>query len=112
VGGEAVSGLMAQCTLLPNFNNTVGLVVGPGNGMRVSHVAVIGPKKAYRGNLNPNGVGIGNAAALGGAHGTTIDHTYVGNFYMLHQSSVNGGCCLSDQNRCDSISGGKHIRDY
>ena len=48
VGDKAVSGTKAQCTLSPNFNNSVGLVVGSGNGMRVSHVAVVGPNTAYR----------------------------------------------------------------
>jgi hypothetical protein len=93
------------CTLRPNFNDKVAFLVGPGQHMKVSGIAVIGPSGGYRGNQNVNGVGIGIAGGGGGAHHTILENTWVENFYTLYKTDANGACCLSDSNYFNSVSG-------
>jgi hypothetical protein len=93
------------CTLRPNFNDRVAFLVGSGQHMKVSGIAVIGPNNAYRGNLNSAGVGIGIAGGSGGAHHTIVEDTWVENFYTLYKTDANSGCCLSDSNYFKSVSG-------
>jgi hypothetical protein len=93
------------CQLRPNFNNNIAFIVGPGHDMKVSGISVIGPNNGYRGNLNTSGIGIGIAGGGGGAHHTIIENTFVANFYQLYMTDANGGCCLSDSNNFDHVSG-------
>ena len=86
------------CQLLAQSNNNVAFIVGPGQHMKVSDVAVIGPNNAYRGNQSSTGIGIGIAGSNGGAHDTTIENVHVENFYTGMATNANNGCCLSDSN--------------
>lgn len=93
------------CQIQPSFNNAVAFIVGPGQGMRVSDIAVLGPNNGYRGNLNPRGVGIGIAGGNGGASNTLIRDTFVRYFYSLYMTDANSGCCLADSNAFEHIGG-------
>jgi hypothetical protein len=93
------------CQVRPTFNNAVAFIVGPGQGMRVSDIAVVGPNNCYRGNCDPNGVGIGIAGGSGGASNTLIRDTFVRYFYVLYMTDANAGCCLADSNTLDHVGG-------
>lgn len=93
-----------SCQISATFDDGVALVVGPGQGMRVSDIAVRGPNSAYRCNLSPDGVGIGIAGGNGGASDTLIQNTFVRYFFALYKTSVNGGV-LSDSNSFDHVGG-------
>jgi Pectate lyase superfamily protein len=98
-GDPASGGVHLQgCILQPNFNNNIAFIVGTGNSMRVSDIAVVGPNNAYRGNLNASGVGIGIACGSGGATGTLIENTYVRYFYSDYKTCAIGNGSLSDSN--------------
>lgn len=99
-GGVHLSG----CILTPNFNNNIAFIVGTGNSMRVSDIAVIGPNNAYRGNLNSSGVGIGVACGSGGATGTLIEDTYVRYFYSDYKTCAIGHDSLSDSNTFRNVA--------
>jgi hypothetical protein len=98
--GDPASGAvhLQGCILQPDFNNGIALLVGTGNSMRVSDIAVVGPNNAYRGNLNSAGVGIGIACGSGGATGTLIENTYVRYFYQNYATCAMGNGSLSDSN--------------
>jgi Pectate lyase superfamily protein len=100
-GGVQLSG----CRIEPIFNNAVAFMVGTGQGMRVSDIAVIGPNNAYRGNMNPGGVGIGLAGGNGGSSGNLIENTYVRHFYTLYKTNANNSCCLDDNNTFRRVGG-------
>jgi hypothetical protein len=93
------------CSINATFNNAVAFIVGPGQGMRVSDITVLGPNNAYRGNFNNAGVGIGIAGGSGGASNTLIRDTYVRYFYALYMTNANNACCLSDSNFFDHVGG-------
>jgi hypothetical protein len=98
--GDPASGAvhLQGCILKPNFNNGIAFLVGSGNSMRVSDIAVVGPNNAYRGNLNSAGVGIGIACGSGGATGTLIENTYVRYYYSDYKTCAMGNGSLSDSN--------------
>jgi hypothetical protein len=103
------------CILRPNFNNTIAFVVGTGLSMRVSDIAVIGPNNAYRGNLSPNGVGIGIACGPGGALGTLIENTYVRYFHDNYKTCAIGSDQQAAENKFVDVSAldgyiGIHLR--
>lgn len=101
-GGQAhVNG----CLIEPTFNNKIAFLVGTGQAMRVSDIAVIGPNNAYRGMLDPNGVGIGIGSNGGGAATTLIQNTYVRNFYALYKTDAIGTGALSEGNRFHGVGG-------
>lgn len=104
-GGAKDGSSIFGCVITPTFNNRVALISGPGQGMRVSDIAVIGPNNGYRANLNAAGVGIGIAGGNAGAATTLIEHTYVANFYTLYMTNANQACCLADNNTFDKVSG-------
>ena len=95
----------STCQIDPTFNDTTALMVGSGQGMRLSDIAIVGPNNAYRGNFNPGGVGIGIAGGSGGASGTLIRDTFVRYFYALYMTDANYGCCLADSNDFDHVGG-------
>ena len=98
--GDPASGAvhLQGCILQPDFNNGIAFLVGTGNSMRVSDIAVVGPNNATRGNLNSAGVGIGIACGSGGATGTLIENTYVRYFYQNYATCAMGNGALSDSN--------------
>ena len=49
-GGANLEGFGSR--ICPNFNNNVALWVGPGQGMHVRGIQIIGPDGTYRGNQN------------------------------------------------------------
>ena len=100
-GGAGLQG----CKIRPNFNNNIAFLVGTGQGMRVSDIAVIGPGGSYRGLQPSTGVGIGLAGGSGGSAGNLVENTYVANFYTLYQTNANGGCCLDDSNTFLKVAG-------
>lgn len=84
--------------LRPTFNDGVALYVGPGQGMRVANLTIRGPANAYRGALNPNGVGVGLTGTGGGSSRTTIENVGVTNFYAGFKTAANGNGTLGDSN--------------
>ncbi len=95
-GGDAVG--YFSCQLHPTFQNDIALLVGTGQGMRVSDMAVIGPSGAYRCNQSSNGIGIGLSGGGGGSLGNLIENTYVANEYALYEVSANGVDALGAHN--------------
>jgi hypothetical protein len=75
--------------LCPDFNNDVALWVGPGQGMHVRGLQIIGPQGSYRGNQNPNGIGVAVAGGNGGASRTLIENVQVFNFYTCFSTGTN-----------------------
>jgi hypothetical protein len=113
--GDPAGGVMpaggAGCTIAPTFDNDVGLLVGPGQGMRVSDMAIFGPGGGYRGNQPYNGVGIGLSGGNGGSSVNLIENTTVSNFYSCYMTSANGwqantDMALNDSNTFRKVSGG------
>lgn len=104
-GDPAAGGNSQGCLIRPTFNNATAFMVGTGQGMRVSDIAVTSSASGYRGNLPASGVGIGLSAGNGGSSGNLIENTYVANFYALYRTAANGGCCLSDSNTWRKIRG-------
>ncbi|MGC2074790.1 MAG: glycosyl hydrolase family 28-related protein, partial [Xanthobacteraceae bacterium] len=100
-GGQHVGG----CQLSTTFNNAVAFMVGTGQSMRISDISVVGPANAYRGNLNPGGIGIGLTGGNGGSSSNLVENTYVANFYALYETDANNACCLSDQNTFRKVGG-------
>jgi hypothetical protein len=93
------------CRIRPNFNNGIAFIIGPGQHMKVSGIAVVSSAGGYRGNLPASGVGIGIAGGNGGSHHTLIENTDVWNFYALYQTNSNSACCHADSNSFHNISG-------
>ncbi len=83
--------------LCPNFNNGVALWVGPGQGMMVRGIQIIGPSGSYRRNQNSSGIGVAIAGGNGGASRTLIENVEVDNFYTCFSSGTNYGS-LGDSN--------------
>jgi len=82
----------------PTFNNNVALYVGPGQGMRVANLTIIGPANGTRGQLNANGVGVGLCGSGGGSSRTSIELVGVVNFYTGFKTGANGNGSLCDSN--------------
>jgi hypothetical protein len=101
-GGQAH---LNGCLIEPNFNNDIAFIVGTGQSMRVSDIAVIGPGNGYRGALNSAGVGIGIGSGGGGAATTLIQNTYVSNFFALYKTDAIGSGALSEGNRFKGVGG-------
>ena len=93
------------CVLEPSFNNNIAFIIGTGQGMHVSDIAVNGPKRNHRGLQNSNGVGIGIASGGGGATGTLIENTWVSNFFTLYKTDAIGSGALSDSNTFRKVGG-------
>lgn len=93
------------CVLQATFGDKCAFIVGPGQGMKVSDIGVLGDNSPYRGNYNSAGCGIGIASGGGGASNTVIRDTTVRYFYSLYETGANGGCCLSDSNMFDHVTG-------
>jgi hypothetical protein len=96
-GGPYFSG----CRIKPTFDNAIAFVVGPGQYMRVSDVAVVGPNSGtstYRGNLPPTGVGFGVTCNSGGTHSTLFEQTKADFFYANYKTCALGNGALSDAN--------------
>jgi hypothetical protein len=84
---------------------TSWLLVGPGQGMRISDLNLIGPTPTSRASLNGSGVGIGIAGASGGAHKTLLENVTVWNVRRAFVTGVNGVDALADSNtffRCSA----------
>jgi len=78
------------CNIKPTFNNAVAFWVGTGNGMSVTNIQIIGGGVgAYRGNQNPNGIGICVAGGGGGANRGLIDNVLLFNFYTAFMTGCN-----------------------
>ncbi len=75
--------------ICPSFNNGVALWVGPGQGMVIRGLEIIGPQGGYRGNQNRNGIGVAIAGGNGGAHRTVIENVEVDNFYTCFSTGTN-----------------------
>jgi hypothetical protein len=85
------------CNLKPTFNNTPIFWIGSGSGLAVRNVQINVPSVAWRGALNPDGVGFAIAGGNGGAHNTLIENTEVDNVYTCMQTGVNQDA-LADSN--------------
>ena len=83
--------------ICPNFNNGVALWVGPGQGMVVRGLQIIGPGGSYRGNQNSSGIGVAIAGGNGGASRTLIENVEVDNFYTCFAVGTNNSS-LADSN--------------
>lgn len=94
--------------ICPNFNNSVALWVGPGQGMHVQGLQIVGPSvggaPGYRGGQNVSGVGIGIAGGSGGASRTLIEDTQIENFYAGIKTSANGNGALADSTTLTKVS--------
>lgn len=93
------------CRLRPNFGDGIGLMVGPGQYMKVANLSIVGTisgcditTTCYRGNQNIAGVGLGIAGGSGGASVTLIDDVDVENFYTCMAPGANGNNSLADSN--------------
>jgi Pectate lyase superfamily protein len=84
--------------IMPRASNFVALWVGPGQGMHVRSISVIGPSGTHRALLSPNGCGIAIAAGPGGASRTLIEKCEVANYYCGIATSFNGVDQLGDSN--------------
>ena len=103
-GDPAAGGDYQGCSIRPTFNNSIAFIVGPGQGMRVSDIAVIGPG-GYRANQSSAGVGIGLSGGNGGSSINLVENTYVANFYALYKTDANNACCLNDSNTFRKVAG-------
>lgn len=105
--GDPTSSAVKQpgCNIQPNFNDAIALVIGTGQGMRVSDIGIHGPNGGYRGAQNSNGVGVGIGTNGGGATGTLIEDTWVDNFYTLYKTDALGTGALSDSNTFRKVGG-------
>lgn len=104
-GDPAAGGNYQGCQIRPTFNNGIAFLVGTGQGMRVSDIAVIGPAGGYRGGQSNAGVGIGLSGGNGGSSINLVENTYVANFYALYKTDANNACCLNDSNTFRKVSG-------
>ena len=104
-GDPAAGGDYRGCEIQPTFNNSIAFLVGTGQGMRVSDIAVIGRGGGYRGAQPKAGVGIGLSGGNGGSSINLVENTYVANFYTLYKTDANGACCLNDFNSFRKVSG-------
>jgi Pectate lyase superfamily protein len=104
-GDPAAGGNYQGCSIRPTFNNSIAFIVGPGQGMRVSDIAVIGPGGGYRANQPSAGVGIGLSGGNGGSSINLVEDTYVANFFALYKTDANNACCLNDSNTFRKVSG-------
>lgn len=104
-GDPGAAGNYQGCRIEPTFNNDIAFLVGTGQGMRVSDIAVIGPDGGYRGAQPSAGVGIGLSGGNGGSSTNLVENTYVANFYTLYMTDANNACCLSDSNTFRKVSG-------
>jgi hypothetical protein len=97
--GEGAS--FIGCHIEPTFNNAIAFVIGPGQYLRVSDVALSGYNSGastYRGNLPPSGVGFGVTCNSGGTHATLFEQTAADYFYAGYKTCALGNGSLSDAN--------------
>ena len=66
----------------PSADNFVALWVGPGQGMCVSDLSILGPGNSYRNTMSSSGVGIAVSGGSGGASRVLIENVMVENFYQ------------------------------
>jgi pectate lyase-like protein len=105
-GDPAAAGTGLQgCKIRASFNDNIAFLVGTGQGMRVSDIAVIGPGGGYRGNQPSAGVGIGLAGGNGGSAANLVENTYVANFFALYKTASNGNQSLNDSNTFRKVAG-------
>jgi hypothetical protein len=84
--------------ILPTASNFVALWVGPGQGMHVRSISIIGPSGTHRALLSTSGCGIAIPGGAGGASRTLIEHCEVANYYQGITDSFNGNGQLGDSN--------------
>ncbi|MCW2284283.1 hypothetical protein M2320_002069 [Rhodoblastus acidophilus] len=85
----------AGCVVRPNFNDGVAWWIGPGRGMTLKGVAILGPNKGYRCAQPAAGIGV---AISVGASLTHIEDTWVENFYTDYSEGAQGSPDLADSN--------------
>lgn len=94
---------------LPNFegdgsvirftrNDDVMLAIGPGQGMMVKDLNIIGPTTFTRGQQDPDGVGLGLCGGNGGMTRSRIENVLVANFYTCFATGANDFNALCDSN--------------
>jgi hypothetical protein len=84
----------------PTFKNDVVLYVGPGQGMTVANLKIIGQSISFdwRGKQDPNGVGIGLTGTGGGSSRAWIENCEVYGLYTGFKTAANGNGTLCDSN--------------
>jgi hypothetical protein len=83
------------------------ILVGPGQGMRVSDLNIIAPTPTSRASIDTGYVGIGIAGATGGAHKTLIENVSVSNCRKAFVTGVNSVDTLADSNtffKCTAVN--------
>lgn len=84
--------------IAPTSSNFVALWVGPGQGMAVKSITIIGPGSTHRALLSSSGCGIAIAGGSAGASRTLIENCCVANYYRGIATGFNGASALADDN--------------
>lgn len=95
-GGPNTTGDGTQ--IVPTFDNAAAIYVGPGQGMNVAYIQILGPGLAYNGAQNANGIGIGLTSTGGGSSRTVIEQVGVHGYFTGFKTSSNGYDALCEQN--------------
>jgi hypothetical protein len=87
--GQGESGGNGGCRIYPSSNSFIAFWVGPGTGMKVGNIEIIGPTGSYRGEQSSSGAGIAVSGGNGGAVKTSMDGVDVENEYICYSFSPN-----------------------
>ena len=95
LGGPNHEGSGKGCNIKPNFNTDVAWWIGPGRGMVLKGVNILGPSGGYRcgqpstatqGSWHPAAIMVSQLAS-----NTLIENTWAENFYSAYGLGLNGG---------------------
>jgi hypothetical protein len=82
--------------IIPSSAGFVALWVGPGQGMLVHGISIIGPGNVYRNTMPTSGCGIAIAGGKGGASRVLVSNCLVENFSHGIATGFNGNSDLGD----------------
>lgn len=85
-------------TIKPATADYIVVFIGPGQGMYVSGISVVGPSGTYRKQLDTAGIAFGTAGGSSGASRTLIERCLAENIYAGFQTGANGKGSLGDGN--------------
>lgn len=104
--GTPNAGTQYGCTITPD-NRSVGVWVGPGQGMTLRDFSLSATQGAFNQSLlPPNGIGVAIAGGSGGANNTLVQSVEVDDFYTSFSVAPNidqGGGALGAQNSFQNI---------
>jgi hypothetical protein len=99
IGDPGVTNQELQGTFIePDFNTAPALYVGPGQGMMVQNLQIIGPSGLTRKQQHSGGIGIAMTGASGGSTRSRIENCTILNFYCGIRTGANGFNTLCDEN--------------